>query len=136
MGNEQATTLQKARPESTSTGAPLSKAQIAELKMKHGDELVSIEQPEGTFVFRAPSRAEWRRYMNTLTNDRRNADKAAGHDQICCDTLVYPTGASPEEPDVLKLRTLFEKKPGLPVTIAAELGDLAGAGESVAVKKL
>lgn len=114
---------------------PLSKKVVDELKLKHGGELVSAEVSDGTYVFRRPTKGEWRRYTAVLFNDRRINERSSATEQLCVDTFVYPT-TSDGEPDVARLRTLFEKLPGLPLSIVNDLGDLAGAGESVKVGKL
>ena len=122
------TVLEETGPE------PLSKKTIAELKMQHGDALVYTEVSEGTFVFRRPSPGEWKRYTQVLMNDRRVNERGAAQEQLCYDTLVYPVNG--EEPDVARLRSVFRKLPGLPLSLVNDIGDLAGAGESVKVGKL
>lgn len=111
----------------------LSKRQIADLKVKHGDRLafVEIEETGDTFVFRKPNRHEWRRYMSVALNDRRKQELDVAGEQLAVDTLVHPLNG--EGPDHLRLRKLFEVLPGVGLQIVSDLQDLAGAG-TVGVK--
>jgi hypothetical protein len=122
--------------EGGATGAePLSKKQIADLKAQHGEKLVLAETETGeAFVFRRPSRAEWRRYMSVLLNERRAHERDVAGEQLCVDTLVYPAGG--DGPDTQRLRKTFDLLPGLALQIIGDISDLAGAGQGQKVGKL
>lgn len=111
----------------------LTKAQIADLKMKYGDELVRIVEGDGTYVFRSPTRPEYARYTSSLVKKRD--DLITPSENLCFDCLVYPVSAA-DEPDAGRLRGVFAKKPGLSMTIAGKLSDLAGGGDDADVGKL
>lgn len=113
----------------------LSEGQIAELKSKHGPDLVHVEDAGTDFVFRRPRKAEWARYVENLSSGDRKQTKVTTFARLCQDCLVYPeieTG----KPDVGALNNFFDAKPGAPSNIAGELNDLAGAGDGLSVGKL
>ncbi len=113
----------------------LSKKQIADLKAQYGDKLVSAETETGeVFVFRRPTRIEWRRYMQVLLNEKRTQERDVAGEQLCVDTLVYPQGA--DGPDTARLRRTFDVLPGLALQIIGDISDLAGAGAGQKVGKL
>lgn len=128
--------MQILKDEAPSTeSAALTKKQIAELKLQHGDKLVLAETDTGeSFVFRRPTRAEWRRYMAVLLNERRAHERDVAGEQLCVDTLVHPVGG--DGPDVARLRKTFEVLPGLALQILGDISDLAGAGTGQKVGKL
>lgn len=103
----------------------LTKAQIADLKMKHGDELLRIVESDGTYVFRSPSRKEYARYTGSLA--RKRDDLVTPGENLALDCLVYPL--IDDEPDQRRLRSLFDKRPGLALSLANRLSEMAGASE-------
>jgi len=114
----------------------LSKTDIINLQTQHGDDLIHTVQGGKTYVFRSPTRAEWMRYQSTLRIvDKRNGNMTAPGEQLCCDCLVHPV-KDDGEPDILAVRALFDRRPGLPLNIASKLQDLAGAGDEEPLAKL
>ena len=111
---------------------PLTKAQIADLKLKHGDDLVRVVE-DATYVFRPPTKAEYARYVAGVTKKRDDLTDTS--ERLALDRLVYPTNGE-GEPDGMRLAKLFEKKAGIGMNIAGKLQDLAGAGDDADVGKL
>lgn len=115
----------------------LSEEQREDLKQQYGSNCVLVDKTDdglGVFLFKKPSAVSFERYLDTLTTDRKGHKKHSAFPQLCRECLVYPVNDATGKPDQSKLSTLFEEFPGLPATIAGELSDLAGAGESHAGK--
>jgi hypothetical protein len=106
----------------------LNTAQKSELKLKYGD-LIVVKESEGEFVFKRPSPAAFGQFMAAQMSDSKKGGKVAAFEQLCHACLVYPE-AAPEQPDYPRLMSLFERLPGLPVSVGGELCDLAGLGDS------
>ena len=112
--------------------ASLTKAQVADLKLKYGDSLVKLAEQDGVYVFRPPTRAEFARYTTQIVKKREDVITPA--ERLCLDTLVWPQ--SDGEPDQARLRALMDKKPGMSMQVAAKIQEEAGVDEDADVGKL
>jgi hypothetical protein len=101
-------------------------AKIAELKQKHGNDLIMVTAPDGTeVVFRPPQRLEYDQWY-----DKRN-DGSAPARQLAQSCLVYPDRAAMAA--VLdRYPYVLQGKDGFIDVIT----DLAGADGGVTAKKL
>jgi hypothetical protein len=115
----------------------LSEKEIADIKAEHGDELVYTEQRGVAFVFRPPGRAEWNRFQSGLLQaTKRNGGAVINPgEQLCLDCLVHPKTAE-GKPDLMALRELMNRKPGLSSNLSGQLQDLAGGGDDETLGKL
>jgi hypothetical protein len=111
----------------------LTKAQIADLKIKHGDDLYRVSEDGTSFVFRPPSAPEFARWVGA-TNKKRD-DFPSICERLSFDCLVWPLGAD-GQPDEARLGAVFAKKAGIGMNIAGKIADLAGAGDDLNAGKL
>lgn len=107
----------------------LSKEQIADLKAKHGNALISVETPDGAavLVFKKPSKAVWAAYQENLTREKMSRSNAFL--TLVMDCVVLPANG-------LEASAVFAEFPGMPTAIAGELSKLAGLSDELDIKKL
>lgn len=112
--------------------AALTQETIDELKSKQGPDVELISIPDetiGTFVFRTPSKGEWRQYMDEMTSDSKRASRDAAMHRLAAQTCVWP-GAE-------DLRIGLDKRPAYSTRVVEQLSIMAGAIDQDAdVKKL
>jgi hypothetical protein len=106
----------------------LDESKIAELKAAHGDRLIAVESEAGPLVFRAPNRAEYGRFVDSVNGDVKNA-KLSGYTR----EFVMACSVHPDKPAT---SAAFDRQPGLVMKVSEKLNELAGAGDTVDVKNL
>lgn len=86
---------------------------------------VSAEGEDGQleFYFRKPERVHLSRFAKAVTSDTLKALT-----QLIFDCLLWP--------DEARVRTLFEEKPGLIISLGSELQKLIGTNQDFFVKRL
>jgi hypothetical protein len=95
---------------------------IEQLRQKHGDiEVVRQKGLPGIIVVATPPRAAFRAFLDQVNNDK--VSNATAADQLAMASVVHP------EKDLLK--QFFDKKPGLPMKLAALAQTLSGADADV-----
>lgn len=105
----------------------LAPDEVAALKSKYGEDLISAKAPDRTrMVFKKPSKEIWAYYQNGLTGDK--ATKNACFLRLCMDCVVLP----PQQ----EAAVVFTKFPGMPTAIAKDLSELAGLSDDLDIKKL
>jgi malonyl CoA-acyl carrier protein transacylase len=105
----------------------ISEQQIAELKSKHGPDLVLVPVGDADLVFRKPTRHEYDRWFDKMQVDKGSSSAHAR--EMAQATLVHP-GKD-------ELSSALDAQPGmLTTTIIDAITDLAGLGAKSAVKKL
>lgn len=98
------------------------KATIDALREKHGDiEVLRQRGLPGIIVVATPPKAAFRAFLDQVSNDKISNSVAA--ETLARASVVHP------EPDVL--RTFFDKKPGLPMKIAALAQAISGMDADV-----
>jgi len=106
----------------------LDEKTILDLKSKHGEDLASIDCPDGTqLVFRKPNRMEYERWF-----DKRTDQPTKSARELCATTHVWPEGA---------FQAAYERWPAILTSVGGMLDAvtiLAGmaAGEATQPKKL
>ena len=104
----------------------MDEKKIAELKAKHPNlDLHVVETAHGTFVVRAPTRAEWHAFKKA-SKDEMRAKVAAENFAAACG--IEPSGDA--------LQTLFESRPALAETMAGELAEIAGLDNAASHRRL
>lgn len=107
--------------------AELSEAAIAALKQKHGDRLSSVEAPDGTtFIVQRPTKAIWTMFTNEVSKD--GSDRATALERFVLDCVVHPERAA--------VKYLFDEYPAFAASLSGELSKMAGAADTLDVKKL
>lgn len=102
-----------------------TKTKIAELKSKHGQDVAIYHVLGQWLVFRTPEQEAFEDFMEAQVSDKERKTTAAR--SLCLRSIL--------EPDVDALRDIFKKRPGLPVSIAARLNEMAtGDAEDLAKK--
>lgn len=104
----------------------LSDEDIAQLKAEHGPDLVAVESPSGTLVFKKPSRPIWADFIDSIARDR-------GSKEVAIRRLVLACAVQPKMADMDRV---LEQYPALPAQVLNDLSDLAGTGNAFEVKKL
>lgn len=100
--------------------AALDEKTILDLKAKHGEDLASIDCPDGSqLVFRKPNRMEFQRWFDRRTDQPTNAAR-----ELCSAAHVWPEGG---------FQPAYEKWPGLLTSVHGMLDavtTLAGMGQA------
>jgi hypothetical protein len=104
----------------------LTEERVLELKQKHGDRLIAIEEPT-PMVFKAPLRRVWAEFQDAISKDKGTREGAYRRMVLAC--RVYPD----TEADVA---SVFDDYPALPTKIGDKLGELVGIGDEIEIKKL
>lgn len=105
----------------------ISEQQIAELKSKHGPDLVLVPVGDVDLVFRKPTRHEYDRWFDKMQVDKGSSSAHAR--EMAQATIVLP--------GLDGLAAALDSKPGmLTTTIIDAITDLVGLGAKSAVKKL
>jgi hypothetical protein len=97
---------------------------IDELKAEHG-EISQIEGIEHDVVIKAPSPAQYRRFMD-LSNDVKKRQKAK--EALLADCVVFPDEAG--------FAALTDVKPGYRETVTNVILELSGIVQDATAKKL
>lgn len=104
----------------------LTEERVVELKQRHGERLVALEEPI-QMVFKAPLRRVWAEFQDAISKDKGTREGAYRRMVLAC--RVYPD----TEADVA---AVFDNYPGLPTRIGDKLGELVGIGDDIEIKKL
>lgn len=107
----------------------IDKPTIDELKAKHGRIFRTAIQKDGeeqVFLFRLPSKAEFGRFMKTISADK--SQTLAASTQLCLDCVVYPSDEVFEK--------LTTATPGICVGIGGEIAKQGGLVEAEDSKEL
>ncbi len=96
----------------------LTQEVIAELKAKHGEELVLLKSTKGPLVFRKPTRVEWEHYKDQLMSDKRGKSQSTTERAFVTGCFVWPDGGT--------LSAAFEEKPGIISVVNEKLCELVG----------
>lgn len=104
---------------------PPNDAQLGDLKAKHGDALVYVEDGERTFILAKPERPRGHlERMTTLSgNEKKRLEAAEGLVKTCC---VWP--------DKDTLKSVLEDEPGMALSLAEHATELLGVRQ-LSVKK-
>jgi len=104
----------------------LTEEQIAELKAKHGDELLVIDGPTGPIVVRKPIRLVYDKYQDAMVAKTSFSSAAREMAQYC---VVFPAYA--------EFMAALEKEPSLLTgEVLGAMTELAGNKVQHDVKKL
>jgi hypothetical protein len=105
----------------------LSDEKIAELKQKHGNDLIAVNAPDGSrMVFKKPTKEVWAYFQDGLSKDKIQRSVCLRRLALDCAVLPSPQDAS----------VLFDVYPAFPAVISNQLAELAGQSEDLDVKKL
>lgn len=105
----------------------LTADKIAELKQRHGSELISVTAPDGTTqVYKKPSKVVWSDFIDGLTKEKTTRTACINRLVLSCVVMPSPQDAS----------ALFDNYPAFPAVISSKLGEMAGQSEDLDVKKL
>lgn len=103
----------------------LTDEQVVELKQKHGDRLMALEQPV-EMVFKAPPRSVWAEFQESISRDKGTREGA--YRRLCLKCAVHP--------QMSDIERVFDEYPGLPTKVGDRLAELVGIGDDFEVKKL
>lgn len=107
----------------------LTPEKIDSLKAEHGQELRAVvDQKLGTFVFRCPTKAEFRQYTDAVNSDRPTASGDAAAHRLSAHCCVWPSREA--------WTAVLDKKPGLCIRALEMIGEMNGLGSDVETKKL
>lgn len=90
---------------------------LEKLKAEHG-EVAEVSTPCGTLVFRKPKRAEYKRHLAKVFDEKQRPDAVEWLARVC---VVHPTREA--------FDAMLEDKPGIPILCADALAKLAGAAQ-------
>ncbi len=91
---------------------------IDELKAKHGAELHQFSSDHYTVVVTKPSRQVWRKFTDTIVDERRRPDAV---ERLFLDCVVYP--------DQTAILAMLDARPALALQFGNEIAELARDGE-------
>jgi hypothetical protein len=98
---------------------------LAKLQGVHGTgNVAGVNTKAGWLFFRKPKKAEYDRFISMLMDDKQ---KAKGLEALALVTVVHPSREA--------YASLLEGLPGLSLTVADAIQDLAGVTEKAEVKK-
>jgi hypothetical protein len=104
----------------------LDEKMIEELKAKYADkELELIEAAGEKLVAGTPSKAEWNKFQSWIQDEKK---KSLAYHDFVIGSIVYPP--------TQELEALLDRKPGLAITVASQLSEMAGLDSRVTRKKL
>ena len=93
--------------------------EFEELRTKHR-KIAVYRTEEGVVVFKKPSGGDYDRYVEKLASgDKKSGTKLAAARELCYSCRLVPSAED--------LQRIFEELPGLPLSVAGELSELAGA---------
>lgn len=119
--NERALSLVDSGPEE------LTPEELADLKQRHGDNLISAHTPNKILmVFKAPSKEIWAYYQDGLSREKVTRTQ-------CFLRLALDCVVRPSQQDAA---TIFTKYPGMPTALANDIGEMAGLSDELNIKKL
>lgn len=101
--------------ESKTMGEADKIAALAALGKEHG-EVAAVDTPCGTAFFRKPTRAEYKRHLGMIFDEKKRADAVEWLARAC---VVQPARET--------FDAWLDDKPGIPVLCADALTKLAGA---------